>query len=332
MATLDKTHPTLATVVQRMGQDGKIIQDIVEVLNETHDEMEDMVVIEANGVTEHTTTVRAGLPDVAWRKLYGGIPNSRSEVTSVKDSMGELGARALIDEGLLKLNGNSAAWLASEERPFVESMGQTMSQTLWYEDGSVHPERFMGFAPRFSSLSAANGKNIIDAGGTGSDNTSIWLVVWGSDTVHCIYPKGMMAGLQKTDLGIQTVSDEKGNRYEAHETKYQWYNGLVVRDWRYVVRIANIDVNSLTKDLSKGANLPDLMADALEMVPNLKGRPAFYMNRNTRRILRGQIQKSSQYTITQEQVGGKRVTKFGDGDGVPVRISDTLLNTEARVV
>lgn len=331
MATLNSRHPTLADVTARFGQDGKIIHNIVEILSEKHDELEDMVVVEANGVTEHTTTVRGGLPDTAWRRLYKGIPNSKSTVVSVKDSMGELGARALVDEKLLNLNGNSAQWLMSEEAPFIESMGQKMADTLWYEDGNINPERFMGFAPRFSNKSAENGRNIIDAGGEGADNASIWLVVWGVDTVHCIYPKGTKAGLQKKDMGIVTVNDDEGNRYEAHESKYVWENGLCVRDWRYVVRIANIDVKKLDKTLKTGPNLPELMVDALELVPNLKGRPAFYMNRTLRRMLRAQIAASANHTITQREVGGKLVTHFGDGEGVPVRVTDSLLSTEARV-
>lgn len=332
MATVDTRYPTLASLAQRMDSKGNIITNTVEILNETNEIIDDMVFVESNGVTEHSTTVRSGLPKTAWRRLYKGVQPSRSEVTKVKESMGILEARALVDEELLRLNNNSAAWLASEEKPFVEAMSQEMATTLWYEDGVTHPERFMGLAPRYNSLSAENARNIIDAGGTGNDNASIWLIVWSQDTCHGIYPKGSKAGLEKKDLGITTVSDSEGGRYEAHETKHRWAAGLCLRDWRYVVRIANIDVNNLRKDLSQGANLPDLMADALELLPNMKGRPAFYMNRQLRRILRGQINHTAKYTIAQEQVGGKRVTKFGDGDGVPVRISDALLSTEARVV
>lgn len=331
MEVLSARHSTLADVVGRMNSDGSINQ-IVEVLSEKHEELEDIVFVQANGITDHLTTVRAGLPDVAWRKLYKGLPNSKSSVVSVRDTMGKIGVRAQIDEDLLNLNGASAAWLASEEAAFIESMGQAMSEALWYSDSNIHAERFMGFTPRFSSKSAENGRNIIDAGGTGADNASIWLVVWSPNTVHCIYPKGTKAGLQKKDMGIVSVTDKNGDRYEAHESKFTWDNGLCVRDWRYVVRIANIDVNKLQKDPGKDdVNLPDLMTTALELVPSLKGYASFYMNRDVRRMLRSQIANGAKFTLMQNQVGGKIVTTFGDGAGVPVRVSDTLLNTEARV-
>ncbi|MDO4642521.1 MAG: hypothetical protein Q4A74_01620 [Cardiobacteriaceae bacterium] len=333
MATLNKDvmYPTLATLAARMDGKGRFITDTVEILNETNEVLEDMVFEEANGGTSHKIAVRNGLPGASWRTLYKGVKPSTSAVTQVEESIGMLEARSFIDQKLLQLNGNSAAWLAAEQKPFIEALNQVMAETFWYNDGIAHPERFMGLAPRFSDKSAPNGKNIIDAGGTGNNNASIWLIVWSRDTCFGIYPKGSKAGIDSQDIGVNTVTDDNGGRYEAHEKKHSWDMGLCVKDWRYIVRIANIDVTQLRKDLTSGANLPDLMADALEMLPNMMGRPAFYMNRTLRRILRGQIQHSAQYTISQAQVGGKRVTTFGDGEGVPVRISDALLSTEAQV-
>jgi hypothetical protein len=89
--------------------------------------------------------------------------------------------------------------------------------------------------------SAANGQNIIDAGGTGSVNTSVWLVVWGEKTVFGIFPKGSKAGLFHEDLGLIDAFDANNNRYRAYADHWQWKNGLVVKDWRYVVRICNVD-------------------------------------------------------------------------------------------
>lgn len=327
----DEMYPTLATIARATNSKGEFFDDTVEILSETNEILADMVMVEANKGTTHEVSVRNGLPKTAWNVLYKGIPPSVSSTTAVKESIGMLGARSLIDQRILKTNKNSAAWLRSEQKPFIEAMNKDMAEALWYNDGNIHPERFMGFAPRYSDLSAPNGANIIDAGGTDANNTSIWLVVWSPETCHGLYPEGSTAGVHYEDIGINTIEDDEKGRFEVHEGKHEWSLGLCVRDWRYVVRIANIDVTKLRKDLSSGANLPDLMADAIEMVPNLKGRPAFYMNRNVRRILRGQIEKASQYTMERQQVGGHHVTTFGDGEGIPVRVSDALLSTEERV-
>lgn len=331
MGTLSTTNPTLADVAARMTADGKIDPQIVEMLNETNEILDDMTVIEANGFTEHKTTVRSGLPAGTWRKLNYGVQPEKSRTVPVKDSMGMLETYAEVDKALADLNGNSAAWRLSEDRAFIEGMNQTMATTLFYGDSSADPEKFMGLAPRYNSLSAENAMNIIDAGGTGSDNASIWLIVWGPNTCHTIFPKGSAAGLQSRDLGEHTLTDAAGGRYQGYRTHYKWDIGAVLRDWRYVVRIANIDVSDLTKDGKTGADLIDLMTQALELVPNVgMGRPAFYMPRKLRSFLRRQItNKVAASTLTMEEIAGKKVVAF---DGVPCRRTDALLLTEARVV
>ena len=331
MGTLSTTNPTLADVAARMTADGKIDPQIVEMLNETNEVLDDMTVIEANGFTEHKTTVRSGLPAGTWRKLNYGVQPEKSRTVPVKDSMGMLETYAEVDKALADLNGNSAAWRLSEDRAFIEGMNQTMATTLFYGDSSADPEKFMGLAPRYNSLSAENAMNIIDAGGTGSDNASIWLIVWGPNTCHTIFPKGSAAGLQSRDLGEHTLTDATGGRYQGYRTHYKWDIGAVLRDWRYVVRIANIDVSDLTKDGKTGADLIDLMTQALELVPNVgMGRPAFYMPRKLRSFLRRQItNKVAASTLTMEEIAGKKVVAF---DGVPCRRTDALLLTEARVV
>lgn len=343
MAVLSTINPTLADVTSRMTADGKIDPQIVEMLKETNEVLDDMTVIEANGFTEHKTTIRSGLPTGTWRKLNYGVQPEKSRTVQVKDSMGMLETYAEVDKALADLNDNSAAWRLSEDRAFIEGMNQTMAQTLFYGDSSLDPEKFMGLTPRYNSKSAENGINIIDAQGTGSDNASIWLVVWGPNTLHTIYPKGSMAGLNSRDLGEHTLIDVAGGRYQGYRTHYKWDLGLTLRDWRYVVRIANIDVSDLTKnpgsitanagvlDTVGGSDLVDLMTQAIELIPNAGlGRSVFYMPRKLRSFLRRQIvNKVVQSTLTMDEVAGKKVVSF---DGIPCRRVDSLLLTEARVV
>ena len=330
MATLSTLNPTLADLASRMTSDGKIDPQIIELLGETNEVLDDMTVIEANGFTEHKTTVRSGLPSGTWRKLNYGVQPEKSRTVQVKDAMGMLETYAEVDKALADLNGNSAAWRLSEDRAFIEGMNQTMATTLFYGDASLDPEKFTGLAPRYSSLSAENGMNIIAGGGSGSDNSSIWLIVWGPNTCHTIYPKGSAAGLQSRDLGEATLLDANSGRYQGYRTHYKWDIGLTLRDWRYVARIANIDISDLTKNASSGADLIDLMTQAIEVIPNLgMGRAVFYCSRKVRSFLRRQIaNKVASSTLTMDEVAGKKVISF---DGIPVRRSDAILNTEATV-
>jgi hypothetical protein len=334
MATLSVVNPTLADVAKATDPDGKIAT-IVEILNETNEILDDMVWVEGNLPTGHRTTVRSGLPTPTWRKLYGGVQPNKATNVQVTDTTGMLEAYAEIDKALADLNGNSAAFRMSEDRAHIEGMSQEFANTLMYGNEGTAPEEFTGFAPRFNDITGpANADNIIDGGGTGADNNSIWLISWGSDTVHGIYPKGSQAGLQFSDKGQVTIEDasdgSNSGRMEAYRSHYRWDCGISVRDWRYVVRISNIDQSLLIADKSTGADITDLMAQAIELLPNQsKGKPAFYMNRGTRSVLRRQIANTTNVNLNMDDVGGKKVITF---DGIPVRRCDSLTSAEARIV
>lgn len=331
MAALESQFPTLMDVTQALDPNGAIAI-VAEILNETNEILDDMTWIEANDTTSHITTVRAGIPMATWRKLYGGVKSSKSQRAKVRDSIGMLENYAKIDKSLADLNGNAAAYRASEDRAFIEGISQQMAETLFVGNTDINPERFMGLAPRFSSLTAENKDNVIDAGGTGTDNASIWLIGFGPQSVHGIYPKGSKAGLSVKDLGEDTATADDGSgEYQIYRTHYKWDCGLTVRDWRYVVRIANIDRSLLTADASTGANLPELMFEATERVPSLQGAKfAFYMDRTLRTKLRQQVASGvTNSTLTTDFVGGKRITSF---DEIPVKRTDALFLDEARVV
>lgn len=332
MSVLADTHPTLLDLSKRMDPDGKIA-GIVELLNQTNEMLPDMTWLEGNLPTGHRTTVRTGLPAPTWRKLYGGVQPTKSKTAQVTDNTGMLEAYAEVDKALADLNGNSAEFRLSEDRPHIEGMNEEIQQTTLYGNEGTEPEAFTGIMPRYNSLSAENADNIIDAGGTGTDNGTILLVVWGPNTVHGIVPKGSTAGLQTEDKGQVTIEsiDGVGGRMEAYRTHYRWDAGLSVRDWRYIVRIANIDKSNLTKDAATGADLMDLMFQAIERIPAMgMGRAAFYMSRDMRTKVRQQgAYATKNSTLQISDVGGVPLMMFG---GVPLRRVDAMAGDEARVV
>lgn len=330
MSTLAANNPTLLDVAKRTDPNGSIAT-IVELLNQSNDVLTDMSWVEGNLPTGNKTTVRTGLPTPTWRKLYGGVQPTKSTTAQVTDSCGMLEAYAEIDKALADLNGNTAAYRLSEDAAHIEGMSQEMASTLFYGNEGSEPEAFTGLAPRFNSKSASNASNIIDAGGSGSDNTSIWLCVWGPQTGFGIYPKGSRAGLDMTDKGQVTIENVDGNggRMEGYRTHYRWDAGLTIRDWRYFVRIANIDISDLGT-IANTKNLINWMVQATERIPSFgKGRAAFYMNRTLREKLRLGILERVSSNLSWETVSGKRVMTFDD---IPVRRTDALVNNEARVV
>lgn len=331
MSVLATTHPTLLDLAKRSDADGSIAA-IVELLNQTNEILDDMVWTEGNLPTGHRTTMRTGLPTPTWRKLNAGVQPSKSTTVQITFNTGMLEAYAEVDKALADLNGNTQSFRLSESMAFIEGMSQEMARVLFYGNEGSQPEVFTGLSPMFNDLSAANADNIIDAGGTGTDNQSIWLVIWGPNTAHGIVPKGSKAGLQREDKGQVTIEniDGAGGRMEAYREHFRWDAGLALRDWRYVVRIANIDRSLLTVDLTTGANLPTLMFQAMERIPSYNGRAVWYMSRDVTSMLRQQLPNAvKNSTLTIEDVGGRKVSSF---QGIPIRRVDKLSADEARVV
>jgi hypothetical protein len=329
MALLPVSNPTMADVAKRLDPDGKI-DTIVELLESTNEILTDLTMVEGNLPTGHRTTVRTGLPVPTWRRMYGGVQPGRSTTAQITDNAGMLEAYAEIDKALADLNGNEAAFRLSEDSAHIEGISQEMASKVFYGNEGVQPEAFTGLAPRFNSLSAQNADNIINAAGVGADNTSIWLCVWGPNTGFGFYPKGSQAGLKMEDKGQVTIEnvDGAGGRMEGYRTHYRWDLGLCVRDWRYFVRIANIDVSDLNT-IANTKNLINWMVMAAERIPSFgKGRAAFYVNRTIREKLRLGILERVASNLSWETVSGKRVMTFDD---IPVRRTDALINAEAVV-
>lgn len=341
MATLNLGQLTLADWAKRIDPDGKVAA-VAELLSQTNEILDDAVFVEGNLPTGHRVTVRTGLPSVYWRSINKGVPVGKSTTVQVDESVGMLEAYSRVDKDLATLNGNTAGFRLSEDQAFLEAMNQAQAQTLVYGNPSSDPRQYLGLAPRYSAISgAANGANILDAGGTASANTSIFLVVWGENTVFCTYPKGSQAGLSHKDQGELTVYDDQNNPYQALQTHYQWKNGFVVKDWRYAVRIANIDtatfagLSGTQATTAVATNILHMMARAMDRIPNFgMGRAAFYMNRSVHSLLRRLAMEKSVNSLALQQgldqFGNSKV--WGTFDGVPMRKVDQILNTEARVV
>lgn len=332
MAVLASTSLGYAEWAKRLDPDGSLAV-VVDLLSKTNPIVQDAQVVEGNLPTGHRTTVLSGLPTVTWRKLYGGVQPSKATTSQVTDSVGMLEAYSHVDKALLELNGMSATFRLSEERTFLESMNQEMATKLFYGNAALNPEQFTGLAPRYSSLGAENGKNIIDGGGTSTDNTSMWFVQWGDQSLHMIFPKGQKAGLTQEDLGQVTAIAADTGLYEALRTHWVWKVGLVLRDWRQNVRIANIDVSDIITAGAAGSTAAALnlkMIDAYFAIQNMgMGQGVIYCNRTIAASLTKLQQAKTNLNLTLGEWAGAPCVMFY---GWPIRACDAILNTEARVV
>lgn len=327
MATIGSTALTLVDWAKRYV--GTNIPMIAELLNQSNEILTDMLWIEGNQPTGNIDVVRTGLPTPIWRKLYGGVPSSKSITQQVMDSCGMLEARSEPDKKLCDLNGNTAAFRLSESIAFLESMNQTFVTALFAGDTTLNPEQIMGFQPRYNSLTGPTAQSLISAGGSGADNASMYLIAWGDNTVRGIFPRGSQAGLQHQDLGEGDGFDAQTPpaRYRAYMDRYTWDCGLGVKDWRYVVRICNIDISDLqgqatTQTLTAATNLLNCMNRARYRLPNMTlGRPVFYCNRTVRAGLDWMALNKSNSALSIREAFGQFETAFM---GIPIRNVDAL--------
>lgn len=340
MATVGNTYLTLSDMFKQRDGDGQVVSDIIELLSETNPILQDMIVAECNNGTHNLTTVRTGLPSGTWRKLYQGVQPQKSSNKQVTDTTGNLQARSEIDSKLVQLSKNAGQFRLNEATAFLEGMNQDMASTLFYGDTGVNPERFMGLSARFNTYRASPNRpaedtsdQVVHGGGTGADNTSVWMVVWGERTVHGLYPEGTMAGLQRKDLGEIDADDPDGGKYRAMAEMFDWDLGMTVRDFRYVVRIANIDTSAL---IAGTVDIYSLMRQGYyrlyqRMVTG--GRAAIYCNRDVLEALDAgstptTSTSSSFVRLSPMEVDGREVMAYR---GMPVRECDAILNTEAVV-
>ena len=342
MSTLSIKNPTLVDVARITDPNGKI-DKVANLLQQYNEILDDLPMVEGNLPTGHLFTKQTSKPTPVFRLLNEGVVPQKSTTGQVTETCAIMENRNQIDKDLAELNGNTVAFRASQDKPMIEGFSDLVAYTLFNGDVSVDPEKFNGLTSRYFSLGTTylTSSQMIDAGGTGSDNTSIYLVGWSPETVFCIYPKGSKAGLQYEDLGLQevTTSTTTGARMRAYESWMQWKIGLCVRDYRYVVRICNIDVSNMataTDGTDNSANILKYMSQALDLLPPGGGvRPVFYMNNQMRSMLRVKLLGKTNLALSMSDVMSPSMVSRPTLEfyGNPCRRVDVLAitNTESRI-
>lgn len=343
--------PNIVDVASRTNPDGDI-PVIAEMMSQHNSVAGDMPYKEANEMTGHQFVFRTSIPTGAWRSYNQGTPYGKSTTAKARVGMGMLRGYSQIDRDLANHTGNAQRFRETEDMAFLEGMGQTVTKTLWYGNTSTDPNQFMGLAPFYNTINAAtaqNAANVIDGGGSGSSNASMWLIGWGLQSIYAIYPRGSKAGLNMEDKGsIVPAYDSVGNRFEAWTTWFGQDIGVVPEDWRFAVRIANLDTTAGAVGLA-GASPPDLfalMANAIMLPPDtnmqlsgIEGTDApqddsrkqwcWYTNRTVRYWMDIQSIRNRNVLLTDKDYAGNPITSWR---GIQVDLSDQLLITEAAVV
>jgi hypothetical protein len=314
----------------------RAIAKVIEMLKENNAILDDAMAVECNMGTKHRTTIRTGLPSVTWGQFYQGIAQSKGTKAQVDDTTGFVEQLSSIDKRLLDISGNPNAVRLSEAFASLEAISQEVASTLIYGNDNTSPAEFTGFAPRFNDLGAVNGGQIIDAGGTGADNTSIWFVTWGDSQCSMLYPQGTQGGVKREDKGEQRTVDGSGNPYFVMEEQFTQHAGLSVRDWRYVSRVANIDASLLD---AGSVDIYSFMRKAFWKLKSHRvtgGRMAIYCNAGVLEALDADSTPTTSTGVTANTTVRLRPTEVDGFEvmsyrGIPIRQVDALLINEAQI-
>ena len=332
MATLASNTVTLADYSKRVDCDGNYLP-IVELLNQTNDLTPQVPWMQCNDGHEHRTLLRTSLPTVSFIQPGAGFPVSASDATPIVETCSIIGTAMEVDALTAKAYGDEASLIAGEAVASVESMNQKFIDTWFYGSRATDKLQFDGLATRYASTSATNaGENVLLGGGAGSDNTSMYIMTLGESTLHGIVPKGLPMGLQMTkENGGQEVVRKlsSGNVQPVYSTRFEWHVGMALRDWRSVVRIANIDTSNLLGN-STPADIYSLLIKAYHrIVPVMnRGKTVIVCNRGVMQGLDIQSREDAAYRLDYSNMDGKMVTSFR---GIPFVVTDALRKTEATI-
>lgn len=287
---------------------------------------------QCNNGMNNKTLVITEYPEGQTRSFNEGVLPEKAGGMTVLDSTSMLSTFSQIDAKLLQLNKSSAEWRYNQEKAFQIGIAHKVAEMIFQSSLKKDPKAFDGILTRYSD---ASDKDVfLDAGGTSSATdglADILIVNWGDAQIHGIYPEGGVAGLVRTDRGEQDCYDKKGRRFRGVVTDYDWTLGLAVEDRRQVVRVGNIDMGALNAKATSGADLIDLLIDAVEMFPTTVGAGcAIYMNAKLRTMLRKQIGRRENVNLQWETVAGRKVVTY---DGIPVhKLPESILPTYTKAI
>ena len=330
MATLGANYLTLADRLKRT-ENGKIAAEIIEMISETNEVLQDANALQCNDGTNHITTIRTGLPSAVFRNLYGFVPSSKSTTEQVKDVTGMLETYSIVDVDLVDKSENPKLFRLSESSAFIEAMNQKLQETIFYGSIKENAAAFDGLAARYSKKSTDAkkiGSNVIDAGGKGADNTSIWFVTWGDLHTSLLYPQGSQAGVQHKDDGILTETSSTGGKRKVYQDHFKMDVGLSVRDWRSTCRIANISISDLAGD--NASDLEELLNKAYYKIRRFAktGKTAIYCNSAVLMHFEAQLKAKTNVNFTIKEYLNENILHYKN---IPIRECEQITCSEDLV-
>jgi hypothetical protein len=315
---------------------------VAEVLTLKNKMMGDIPYMEMNEGTTHKESIRSFLPSPKYRKANQALAAAKSGLEERTFSAAHFESRSQMDAKVAQRGGMDRVALNrwNQAMGHIQAMANEHARLMIYGSPSGEGNKEPGLADIYYTKTTATSetaKNVVDAAGSGSDNTSIYLINWNPNSVFGVYPKGTQAGLKRTDYSeggklvqLQGLDDTgAAGTFYGYDEIFEIDHGLVVKDWRQCARIANIDVSDLKAGSGTNPQLLDLLITAQYRLDDMSGA-VIYCNRTVHGMLHKQAlsQVKAGGGLTFMNYGGETVLSF---NGMPIRIQDAILETEAAV-
>ena len=274
------------------------------------------------------------------RRANEGMTGLLTGKEQIRDTMIYFNNPIEPDKAVLTPLTDPGAFYNQEIELLGGAYGEASANGLFNGDSNNDPGREVdGLAKRTASLPASATDTtdpfytVVDGGGSGSTNASVYVLGLGKAGVHFIYPKSSTGGLKVTRHGPQKVYPTDGsNKFywtpDSVELEQHW--GLVATNRRAVGRLCNVDVTTLKFDAATGTNLQDKLIYLLSRVELAGLTPVICANNEVRTYFHAQAANKGnariRYGIDDAGVSNYML------DDVPILRCDSIGSAEARIV
>jgi hypothetical protein len=279
----------------------------------------------------HTEEFRAkSLGEGDFTRVNGGVPQTGSSGDIIKEPVRMYEAESIVDDRIIKFADDPFKARDLHDTMNLEGVMQGFNDKILYADPVANPDAIDSLSHRRSKL----GKYCIDAGGSGTGLTSVWIMELSFRGIHLIYNKHGSPGLRNEDRGLHRVAARDGSGfYSAWIRHYEIVAGLVVGMEASLFRYCNLDPAAATYtggDPEGAFNPSDIIRKVKPYLPTPGGAMAVIF---APRSIYGQIEDAAylkgnaNYTLANIQGFGE-VIKVA---GIPVRPWDAISENESAV-
>ena len=239
--------------------DGKKILPILDVMDQrgVPDFLRDVPYFPANQGLKHRIIRTTSRPASTRRSFYGGVSRTITTTQVEYENVVLFEQRSEIDEDALDTIENPKEARRQEDEGHIAGIMEDFVNAVFNDAGtSGGAEYINGFKARLATLSypghSTTAVPFVWDNGASATRTSLYIVQWGSQACHCLYPSGIgaargsMFGIEARNKGKEKITESSGSLavYYGYVSQFKKWGGLAINDYRKISRVANINASA----------------------------------------------------------------------------------------